>query len=200
MDASRFDSLSKTVGRRRSRRGAFQALASAALTAASARVGLMSEEPAVAAQVTVERRFDCLAVGQSCNGKDSRCCSGRCEGQKGKKGKKGKNGRRSRDRDDKSKCVAHDEDICTSGQDTCANNSAVACGFRGRGGCFQTTGNAGFCARIEGSSPPNFRCEDCITDNDCVSLGFGRNAACVVCERDCRFRNTNGTACVGPED
>ena len=85
MDSNRFDSLAKTIGRRRSRRSAFQALAATALTAASVRLGL-SEEPAAAAQVTTERRFDCLAVGDSCNGKDDKCCSGRCEGKKGKKG------------------------------------------------------------------------------------------------------------------
>src|SRR5829696_1487983 len=127
MDSKRFDSLAKTVGRRRSRRSAFQALAAAALTTASVRVGL-SEEPAVAAKVTSERQFDCLNVGQACNGKDSKCCSGRCEGQKAKKGKKGKDGRRRRDREDNSKCVAHDEGGCTAGQDTCASGLQVACG------------------------------------------------------------------------
>ena len=201
MDSKRFDSLARTVGRRGSRRSAFQALAAAALTAASARVGL-SEEPAVAAQLTTERRFDCLAVGDSCNGNDSRCCSGRCEGQKGKKAKKGKDGRRRRGRDDKSKCVAHDEDICTAGQDTCSdisNGVAVPCGFRSRGACFQTTGKAGFCGRIEGGSPPRFRCENCTRDTDCQALGYGGDSACVVCETDCQFRTTNATACVGSE-
>ena len=197
MDSKRFDSLAKTVGRRRSRRSAFQAMATAALTATSVRVGL-SEEPA-AAQVTTERHFDCLNVGQACNGKDSKCCSGRCEGRKGQKGRRGKDGRRRRDRDNNSKCVAHDEDICTTGQDTCASGLAVACGFRSRGACFQTTGNAGFCGRIEGGIPPSFRCEVCTRDDDCIALGYGADSACVVCETECRFRNENATACAGSE-
>jgi hypothetical protein len=203
MDSKRFDSLARTVGRRRSRRSAFQALAAAALTAASARVGL-SEEPAVAAdEVTVERHFGCLNVGQACNGDDGKCCSGRCEGKPARRGKRTKNGTRRRDRTDQSKCVAHDEAECTTGQDTCSdasNGVAVPCGFRGRGACFQTTGNAGFCGRIEGGNPPRFRCEECTKDSECVALGYGADSACVVCETDCQFRTKNATACVGPED
>ena len=201
MDSNRFDSLARTVGRRRSRRGAIQALGAAALTAVSVRLGLI-EEPAVAAQVTVERRFDCLAVGDSCNGDDSKCCSGRCEGRPGRKGRRGKRGRR--DRPDRSRCVAHDEAECTAGQDTCNSatnpgNLAIPCGFRGRGSCFQTTGKAGFCGRIEGGSPPRFRCEECTKDKDVEAVGDGHGAACVVCEADCQFRTTNATACAETE-
>ena len=199
MDGKRFDSLARTVGRRASRREAMQALATTALGAVAVRIGLSTESVA-AAQVTAERRFDCLAVGDSCNGNDSRCCSGRCEGKKAKKGKKGKDGNRNRDRSDKSRCVAHDEGGCTSGQDTCDSGLAVACGFRGRGGCLKTTGNAGFCGQIEGQSPPRLRCETCTKDLDCEALGYGRGAACVVCFSECEFRNNNATACVGPED
>lgn len=198
MDSRRFDSLARTVGRRRSRRSAFQALAAAALTAASVRVGL-SEDPVVAAEVTTERHFGCLNVGQACNGDDSRCCSGRCEGRPAKRGKRGKNGRRRRNREDRSLCVAHDEAECTAGQDTCVDGLAIACGFRGRGACFQTTGNAGFCGRIEGAKPPALRCEVCTKDDDCVALGYGGDSACVVCQSECRFRNENATACVGSE-
>ena len=44
MDGNRFDSLARTVGRRRSRRGAFQALAPQRLSAAAAiRIGLGAE-------------------------------------------------------------------------------------------------------------------------------------------------------------
>ena len=193
MDAKRFDSLSRAIGLRRSRRGAFQALASAALGATAIKVSL-STEPAEAVQVTAERRFDCTAVGNSCKGNDSQCCSGRC---KGKKGKKRKNGGRNRDT---SQCVAHDQAECTSGQDTCDTGIAVACGFRGRGGCFKTTGNASFCGQIEGPRPPRLNCENCTTDQDCEALGYGSGAACVVCNSECQFRNNNATACVGPED
>jgi hypothetical protein len=191
MDSKRFDSLAKMIGRRRSRRDAFQALAAAGLAAAATRTGLAAE-PATAAQVAVERRFDCKAVGEKCNGKDSACCSGRCQGKGAKKGRRGK-----KDRRDKSKCVAHDQGGCTGDHDTCLNSQAVACGFRARGGCLQTTGNANFCGEIEGSSPPRLRCEVCTTDKDCENLGYGRGAACVVCESDCEFRNNNATACAG---
>jgi hypothetical protein len=193
MDGIRFDSLARTVGRRQSRRGAFRALASAALGATAIRIGLGADQTE-AVQVTSERRFDCTAVGDSCKGNDSQCCSGRCSG---KTGKKKKNGRRKRDQ---SQCVAHDQAGCTSGQDTCDTGIAVACGSRGRGGCFRTTGNASFCGQIEGPRPPRLNCENCTTDQDCESLGYGSGAACVVCNSECQFRNNNATACVGPED
>jgi hypothetical protein len=196
MDGKRFDSLAMTIGRRRSRRGAFQALASVALGATAVRIGL-SAEPAEADEVTAERRFACTAVGDACKGNDSQCCSGRC---KGKKSSRSKDGSRRRNRGDKSRCVAHDQAECTSGDDTCDTGLAVPCGFRGRGGCLKTTGKASFCGQIEGQSPPRLRCENCTTDQDCEALGYGSGAACVVCFSECEFRNNNATACVGPED
>jgi hypothetical protein len=196
MDGKRFDSLARRVGRRRSRRDAFQALAAAGLAAAAARLGLSTEQ-AAEAQVTVERRFNCTAVGDACRGNDSQCCSGRC---KGKRSRRSSGGGRRRNRRDKSRCVAHDQAGCTSGQDTCDTGLAVACGFRGRGGCLKTTGNASFCGQIEGQSPPRLRCENCTTDQDCEALGYGSGAACVVCFSECEFRNNNATACAGPED
>ena len=196
MDAKRFDSLSRAIGLRQSRRGAVQALASAALGAAAIGIGL-STEPAEAEQVTIERRFSCTAVGNACRGNDSQCCSGRC---KGKRSRRSSGGSRRRNRRDKSRCVAHDQAGCTSGQDTCDTGLAVACGFRGRGGCLKTTGNASFCGQIEGQSPPRLRCENCTTDQDCETLGYGSGAACVVCFSECQFRNKNATACAGPED
>ena len=144
MDGKRFDSLARRVGRRRSRRDAFQALAAAGLAAAAARIGL-GTEPAEAAQVNVERRFSCAAVGEKCNGKGSNCCSGKCKGKGAKKGKKGKKGRR--DRRDKSQCVAHDQGSCTADQDTCASGKRVACGGGTGGGCMKTTGKASFCGQ-----------------------------------------------------
>lgn len=194
MDGKRFDSLARTVGRRRSRRDAFQALTAAALTAAAARVGLATE-PA-AAQVTVERRFNCAAVGEKCNGKDSNCCSGRCKGKGAKKGK-----RRKRDRRDKSKCVAHDQGSCTADQDTCASGIRIACGGGSGGGCLKTTGNASFCGQVQtGSKPPRLQCFNCEEDLECEAAGFGRGAACVVCDSECGFETEKSTACVGAWD
>ncbi len=195
MDGRRFDSLARTVGRRRSRREAFQALAAAGVTAAATRIGL-GAEPAESAQITVERAFDCKAVGEKCNGKDSACCSGRCEGKGAKKGKRGRRNRR-----DKSKCVAHDQSTCTAGQDTCATGQRVACGGGSGGGCLKTTGGASFCGQVQtGTTPPRLACRVCEKDTDCVNQGFGRNAACVVCESSCEFENGKATACVGAWD
>jgi hypothetical protein len=195
MDGNRFDSLARTVGRRRSRRDAFQALAAAGLAAAAARIGL-SREPAATAQVTVERRFNCNAVGDKCNGKDSNCCSGNCGGKGAKKGKHGK-----RDRKDNSKCVAHDENGCVSGQDTCTDGRRVACGGGSGGGCLRTTGNASFCGQVQtGQQPPRLQCFDCEKDEECENAGFGRGASCVVCQSNCDFENNNATACVGAWD
>jgi hypothetical protein len=196
MDGIRFDSLARTVGRRRSRREAFQALAATGLSAAAARIGLVSEP--VAGQVSVERRFSCGAIGDNCNGKGSSCCSGVCKGKSAKKNKHGRH-----DRKDKSKCVAHDENGCVGGQDTCASGR-IACGRGSSGGCLQTTGNAPFCGEVSriGNGKPLLTCEICEEDEDCVTLGYGNGAACVVCESLCRADPTNSksTACAGAWD
>jgi hypothetical protein len=194
MDAKRFDSLSRAVGRRRSRRGAVQTLATAALGAAAIRIGL-STVPAEAAQVEVERRFNCIAVGDACKGNDSQCCSGKC------KGKKSSGGGRKRNRRDKSRCVAHDQGSCTADQDTC-ESGRVACGRGSNGGCLQTTGNAPFCGEVSriGTGPPLLGCEICEKDEDCVNLNYGSGAACVVCESKCEAVNNKSTACAGAWD
>jgi hypothetical protein len=197
MDSIRFDNLAKMVGRRTSRRGALYRLTAAALAAFAART-VAPVRPA-AAQVTSED-FGCSNVGAKCNGRDSKCCSGRCVGQPAQKGRKRKNGKRRRNKPDRSRCQAHNEGGCTSGQDTCINGIQIACGRGGQGACFQTTGNAGFCGRVTGPTPPNFQCMVCNRDQDCVNQGFGGGAACVVCFSDCRFNNANATACVGPAD
>jgi hypothetical protein len=198
MDGNRFDSLARSVGRRRSRRDAFQALAAAGLAAAAVKIGL-GTEPAEAAQVTAERRFSCAAVGEKCNGKDSNCCSGRCKGKGARKGKKDKRGRR--DRRDNSNCVAHDQSTCTADQDTCVSGR-VACGRGSNGGCLQSTGNAPFCGEVSriGNGPPLLTCEDCETDKQCDEKGYGPGAACVVCESKCEAINEKSTACAGPWD
>jgi hypothetical protein len=199
MDGKRFDSLAKKIGRRRSRRDAFQALATAALAAAATRIGLGAES--AEAQVAVEQRFNCKAVGEKCNGKDSACCSGRCQGKGAKKGRKRKNGKRRKDRPDRSKCIAHDQGSCTGTQDTCDTGKRVACGSGTGGGCLQTTGKANFCGQVQtGTTPPRLKCEVCEKDSDCVNKGYGRDAACVVCESSCEFENGKATACAGAWD
>lgn len=121
--------------------------------------------------------FGCLNVGQHCSGKDSSCCSGVCDGKKPKKGKK-----------DKSKCIAHNAGPCQDAFDVCTS-VAVPCSVNDLGGCFKTTGNAPFCG--VGDTP----CVPCKRDVDCVDLGFGFGAACIVCNFLCAAES-GGTMCV----
>ena len=118
--------------------------------------------------------FGCLNVGQHCNGKDDKCCSGICDGKKPKKGKK-----------DKSKCVGHNAGPCQDAFDVC-EGVALTCGLSGA--CFKTTGNAPFCAG------GNSECQPCQRDVDCVNQGFGVGAACVVCNSECALIS-GGTVC-----
>ncbi len=118
--------------------------------------------------------FGCLNVGQACNGKDDKCCSGICDGKKPKKGKK-----------DKSKCVAHNVNSCNEAADIC-NGVLALCGLEGA--CVKTTGNAPFCAA------GNSECGFCQRDIDCVNQGFGVGAACVVCNSECALVS-GGTVC-----
>ena len=120
--------------------------------------------------------FGCLNVGQHCNGSNDECCSGICDGNKPKKGKK-----------DTSECVAHNAGPCLDTFDVCAG-VAVPCSVGDQGGCLKTTGNAPFCG--VGDTP----CTPCNRDADCVSLGFGFGAACIVCNFLCATES-GGTLC-----
>ena len=195
MDSNRFDTLARMVGRHTTRRGALHRLTAAALAAIVPGV-VLDTATAAAVEVTSED-FGCSNVGVRCNGRDSKCCSGRCVGQPAQKGRKRRNGKRRRNKPDRSQCEAHDEGGCISSQDTCANRGVIACGSRGRGACFQTTGNAPFCGRSTTGSAPDFVCVQCSRDQDCVNAGYGAGAACVVCPWRCELRNDNATACVG---
>lgn len=123
--------------------------------------------------------FGCLNVGQHCNGKDDKCCSGVCDGKKPKKGKK-----------DTSACVAHNVDSCDEAFDGC-EGILVTCGLAGT--CVKTTGNAPFC----GGAPAE--CVPCQRDADCVAQGFGVAAACVLCSSECALAS-GGTACFAAAD
>jgi hypothetical protein len=112
--------------------------------------------------------FGCLNVGQKCRGNNGLCCSGICQGKKPKQGKK-----------DKSQCVAHDTGECQAEQDSCLAEEEIRCGTANGGACVRTTGKAGFCGGGSGA------CIACEKDTDCQTLGFGENAACVVCRSQC---------------
>jgi hypothetical protein len=128
----------------------------------------------------VFNQFGCIDVGQPCGGKDSRCCSGVCDGDKPKKGKK-----------DKSRCVAHDAQDCQPGADSCATG-AISCGPNANQRfCQRTTGKASFCAANgEGL------CFDCKNDAECREF-CGPRAACIICDGNCA--TTGNRRCAGPD-
>jgi hypothetical protein len=61
-----------------------------------------------------------------------------------------------------------------------------------------TTGNAGFCAALQGFTPAQF-CRFCSTDTDCQDE-FGPGAACVILKGICSAAcaSTGRTACMRP--
>jgi hypothetical protein len=178
MDESRFDRVIKTFGRPASRRSAFGILSAFGLAGGAAL--------RILAGVTAKKKrkhkkkdkkpkpnaFGCFNVGQACRGNSANCCSGICEGTKPKKGKT-----------DKSRCVAHNAEDCPAGADACTQD-AIACGT-GFGRCYQTTGQASFCAGIS-------NCAACTKDVDCEALGYGLGAACLACADGCP---QTGTRC-----
>lgn len=121
--------------------------------------------------------FGCLNVGDRCDSTNLECCSGVCQKESGGKGK-----------NRKSFCVSHDEGSCRPDQDICVGEDEAAAQCDVDGICFRTTGQAGFCGRVEAGE-----CLACRTDTACEAL-FGPGAACVVCS-DCDDE-TGGTACV----
>ena len=166
MDTDVFDRLARAAAHQRSRRGVLRLLLRSALGTA----GLAFFDPTSAEA----NAFGCLNVGQHCFGHDTLCCSGRCAGKKPVLGRR-----------DRRHCVAHDVGGCTEGQDDCAGTT-IPCGTDGS--CYRTTGDAGFCGRFL-----SLDCRVCARDADCVSLGFGKNAACIACAQFCP--ETGGTAC-----
>jgi hypothetical protein len=128
-------------------------------------------------------RFGCVNVGGRCQGKDSNCCSGICDGEKPKKGEK-----------DESRCKAHGQSTCESG------DNEVFCGAPDDIECTTSEGETGFCNTTTGKAGYcNFSslCASCKTDKDCEDEGFGDGAACVVCA-ECE--DTDGTACAQERD
>jgi hypothetical protein len=158
----------------RSRRQIFQALRGTALGG----MAWTLDKTGVDARKQHRRRskakpntFGCLDVGQACAGKNSKCCSGICQGKKPRKGRR-----------DKSRCAAHNTGGCLPTQDTCLG-TGQACGENGA--CTRTTGKASFCG-VDGA------CSACQRDADCQAL-LGPGAACVVCFAFCP---DTGTACI----
>jgi hypothetical protein len=183
MDAATFDGLTRRLASTAPRRWLLGRVAAAWLGAAlvplphtaSARKGKSKKKKKLRLNT-----FGCVDVGGTCRGKDANCCSNICQGKKPKKGKK-----------DKSHCVAHDQSTCLPGQagEVCGGLADVPCvtttGLDG--GCFTTTGNAGYCAG-------DGNCFPCKKDADCI-LHCGPQAACIKCPTECA--SVGGAACDG---
>ena len=169
MDDNRFDDVIRAFAA--SRRSLLGGTLAAAVALGSATVEARKKRKGRKKRGAKPNKFGCLDVGQKCDGKDGRCCSGICEGT----------GAASR-------CVAHNELGCEAETATCSE--FVACGTDGS--CFLTTGKAAFCADYNTCD-----CTPCKKDTDCEGR-FGPGAACIVCA-DCNGVNgAKGTACVPP--
>ena len=102
----------------------------------------------------------CKDVGLPCR-RRRQCCSHNCRGQQGKK-----------------TCRGHDGKGCQPGQMQASCGGAdVLCRTRSGmvGFCNTTTGNAPYCTG-------DGRCAPCTEDIDCERRGFGKGAACVLCD------------------
>ncbi len=176
MDGDTFDKLTRTLGGPHSRRGVL--LGSGMIS------GLIAILIPGIGQAKKNRKkpkknaFGCLDIGKKCNGKDSKCCSGICQGKRPRKGER-----------DKSECKAHHTGPCQASQDSCEQGE-IQCGTSEIDAiCLRTTGKASFCGLDDGGD-----CRVCTKDTDCETLS-GPGAACVVCD-DCVA--TGGTACYVP--
>jgi hypothetical protein len=179
MDGTRLDRLARSVSHVLARRHVVHGLAATALG------GLAVTGPT---SVTARHKasqpnpFGCRNAGQKCRGKDSKCCSGVCQGKKPKHGKK-----------DKSSCADHNAGICTPQLDLCTTGMITTCGFLCS--CVLTTGKAGFCGNFANVDNP---CRVCAKDTDCQAE-FGPGAACVYLGGECAGElcpTTGNTACL----
>jgi hypothetical protein len=183
MDSNRFDTLTRSLTVRRSRR-----LAARLLGGVGFALGLgngLRAEPARGrrrpkAKPLRFNDFGCVPVGQPCRGNDANCCSGICEGNRPKKGKR-----------DRSRCVAHDASNCPSGATPfgCGGTDLFCATTAGQDGvCATTTGDASYCADIDFS----IVFTDCTRDQECQARSGNPTAACIRCgtlpvRRACAF-------------
>jgi hypothetical protein len=120
MDVDRFDHLARALHWRQSRRAALRLLSPGAIGALATGVGLR------AVRAT---HFKCRHVGARCK-RPGQCCSGICRNKL---------------------CQGHGAGICTT-QNGCDPGPSTRCGTHAVGVgcfCFQTTGKAPFCGRLE---------------------------------------------------
>lgn len=181
MDSNGFDHLTRSLAIAPTRRDALGVLAAGigSFLAGSQFPGQVeSKKKNKKRKKPKKNAFGCLDIGKACNGKNSKCCSGVCQGKRPKKGDK-----------DKSECKAHNVGPCQASQDSCEQGE-IQCGTGEIDAiCLRTTGKASFCGLDDGGD-----CRVCTKDADCEPLS-GPGAACVVCD-DCVA--TGGTACYVP--
>jgi hypothetical protein len=174
VESERFDQWTRMITRHASRRRFSRLLAGGALGLAVSRVPITVDARNKKKKSKLKRNaYGCVNVGQPCRGNDAHCCSGICEGNKPKHGKR-----------DSSSCAAHNVGSCQAGKDSCDVGNSCGVGAS----CYQTTGNASFCGSLAGIA-----CQSCTEDADCVALGHGAAAACIVCAL-CAV--SGNTACV----
>jgi hypothetical protein len=181
MHATRFDALTRSLGTGASRRGALAgvlgALGALGAGALPLVTGLAKSKKSRNRKKNRPKpnAYGCLNVGQKCNGKNSKCCSGICQGKKPKRGKK-----------DKRRCVAHDTGGCVVSERQCGAKVPTCTTSVNRvGGCLTTTGNGPYCADfITGHL--------CSKDADCRAV-CGPLAACFIDVCD-----NNRGHCAGP--
>lgn len=163
MHQTRFDTLTRTFGRRAVSRG----IAGAAIVAALApgHPGVLSARKSKKKkQKPKVNRFGCRNVGAAC-ASSNQCCSGICEGRGGKT----RSGKRR-----KKTCRAHDTGGCRLEDDSCLVEPVPCVTSEGQDGfCQVTTGNAPYCA-VSGVT------FGCTRDVECVQF-CGERAACGVC-------------------
>jgi hypothetical protein len=207
MDAKHFDELFRSFvsggARVESRRGVLAGLASGLLAALPLSLGsedaaaknkkgkkkkhkTLSPPPSPQSLPPAFNAFGCLDVGQPCQGDDTLCCSGICDGSAPAQGQP-----------DTSVCVAHNSGICSADTNSC-EGGAVSCSSANPNClCLLTTGNAGFCADFTEIIEKS--CRFCDTDTDCQAE-LGPDAACVVLNENCTpvCPATGRTACARP--
>ncbi|MGH2615730.1 MAG: hypothetical protein ACRDJC_10860 [Thermomicrobiales bacterium] len=177
MKPTHFDRLTQMLSSGASRRGLLRGLAAASGLAALHAPGATEAKNKHKNKKKLKlNSFGCVDVGKPCRGKDAKCCSGICQGEKPRQGEK-----------DRSTCVAHHVGGCQADQDFCAG-VIVMCGTNG--GCVRTTGKASFCG---GGGP----CVACRKDKDCEA-DHGPGAACTVCPHCDGINGSKGTGCVPP--
>jgi hypothetical protein len=187
MDASRFDHFTRSFSTGSSRRRLLWAMTGTVLG-----LGAASRLPDLGAakkKKVKKNEFGCVNVGNKCRGKDGKCCSGICKGNKPKKDEK-----------DKSKCQAHDQGIgCVTGQQSpfCQGLMKADFGIEGGANCTTSAGGSGGCETTTGNAPycvADGLCFACHKDADCQSPSVcGPGAACIRCVG---CTKEGGTACI----